>query len=104
MLFAASTAMLFHAGMLEPQNLKPSYYQFLSKVTGRKLYDINRHLMTIYGTNSNLLMKNEWPNFNKLYLSDNMKKLIRMREAAGVGNERIKEITLQFVPAFSKTK
>ncbi|CAG7826572.1 unnamed protein product, partial [Allacma fusca] len=50
LLYALSTAVLFHTGMMEPQNLKPSYYVFLSKVTGRKLQDINRHLLTVYGT------------------------------------------------------
>ena len=100
LLYAVSTALLFHAGMLEPQNLKPSYYVFLSKVTGRKLHDINRHLMTVYGTNSNALMKDFWPAFEIKYLSDYMKKLIKMREASGQGNKLIQELTLKFVPGY----
>jgi hypothetical protein len=87
--------------MLEPQNLKPSYYNFLSKVTGRKLYDINRHLMTVYGTKSNLLMLNNWPDLHPNFISDNMKQLLKDREATGRGNELIKEITLKYVPGFS---
>jgi len=95
LLFAVSTAVLFHAGMLEPQNLKPSYYQFLNKVTGRKLHDINRTILTVYGTNSNALRKDFWPVFDTKHISHHMAKLIEDKETLGKGNELIKELTLK---------
>jgi len=97
LLFAISTAVLFHAGMTEPQNLKPSYYQFLTKVTGRKLHDINRHLMTVFGTNSNALMKDFWPVFDRKHISLHMVKLIQDKEACAMGNELIKDLTFNVV-------
>ncbi|CAL8143763.1 unnamed protein product [Orchesella dallaii] len=100
-LYAISTAVLFHCGIMEPQNLKPSYYNFLTRVTGRKLFDINRHLLTAYYAHSNVLMKDFWPNLNEKFLSDNMKQLIKMREASGKGNELIKDIVLKFVSGAS---
>lgn len=82
---------------MEPQNLKPSYYNFLARVTGRKLFDINRHLMTAYYLHSNVLMKDFWPRLNEKFLSDQMKSVVKMREASGKGNELIREIVLKFV-------
>jgi hypothetical protein len=32
-LYAASTALLLHACVLEPHNLKPSYWKFLNRLT-----------------------------------------------------------------------
>jgi hypothetical protein len=96
-LYAISTAMLFHVGILEPQNLKPSYYHFLSRVTGRKLYEMNRQLMTMYGTNSDFLVKDFSPNFVEKYLSGNMKNLLKIKAALGTGNEGLRDIVLRFV-------
>lgn len=33
-LYSFSTAVLFHAAIVEPQNLRPSYWKFLYKVSG----------------------------------------------------------------------
>ena len=37
LIYASSTAVLFHMGMLEPQSLRKSYVAFLDQVTGKKL-------------------------------------------------------------------
>lgn len=34
MLYAVSTALLFHAATIEPQNLRPSYWKFLHSISG----------------------------------------------------------------------
>lgn len=33
-LYSFSTAVLFHAGVLEPANLRPSYWRFLKAISG----------------------------------------------------------------------
>ncbi|GLV45498.1 uncharacterized protein CBL_20657, partial [Carabus blaptoides fortunei] len=33
-LYCFSTAILFHAGIIEPNNLRPSYYKFLHNLSG----------------------------------------------------------------------
>jgi len=96
-LYAISTAMLFHVGILEPQNLKPSYYHFLSRVTGRKLYEMNRQLMTMYGTNSDFITKDFAPKFVEKYLSEYMKTLLNIKASLGISNEGLRELVLKFV-------
>ncbi|XP_021928347.1 transmembrane protein 135-like isoform X2 [Zootermopsis nevadensis] len=37
LLYSFSTAVLFHAGVLEPQNLRPSYWKFLHSISGGRM-------------------------------------------------------------------
>jgi len=36
-LYSFFTAVLFHAGILEPKSLRPSYYKFLQAISGDRL-------------------------------------------------------------------
>lgn len=36
MFYAFCTAVLFHAGILEPRTLRPSYYKFLQAISGER--------------------------------------------------------------------
>lgn len=47
-----STAILFHAAMFEPHNLRPSYWKFLQAVSGGRFAAVNRKYLEIYGTNA----------------------------------------------------
>ncbi|CAL8090615.1 unnamed protein product [Orchesella dallaii] len=100
-LYAISSAFLFNCAIMEPQNLKPSYFNFLNRVSGGKFVELNRHLLTPYYAHSDVLMKDFWPNLNERFLSNNMKQVIKMRDASGKGNELIKEIVLKFVSGAS---
>lgn len=97
LLYSISTAWLFHVSVVEPHNLKPSYYHFLSKVTGKRLYDMNRQLLDIYGANSALLMKDYWPNLKNEHLSEHMKQLIKMKESVNSNNEGMKDLLKHFI-------
>ncbi|KAL5239737.1 hypothetical protein ACI65C_007147 [Semiaphis heraclei] len=47
-----STAILFHAAILEPHNLRPSYWKFLQSVSGGSIGLIDRHCLETFGLNS----------------------------------------------------
>ncbi|OXA58442.1 hypothetical protein Fcan01_08151 [Folsomia candida] len=97
LLYSLSTALLFTVAIFEPHNLKPSYYHFLSKATGGKLFEINRTAIDIYGTNSSVFMKDFWPKLSDKYVSDHMKQLIKMRESVNNDNEATKELLQKFI-------
>lgn len=44
LLYSVSTAMLFHAAIWEPQNLRPSYWDFLQGISGGRLVITNPFL------------------------------------------------------------
>lgn len=47
-----STAILFHAAILEPHNLRPSYWKFLQSVSGGSIGLIDRHCLDTFGLKS----------------------------------------------------
>ncbi|XP_017303522.1 transmembrane protein 135-like [Diaphorina citri] len=47
-----STAILFHAALFEPHNLRPSYWKFLQAVSGGRFAACDRKCLEIYGTNA----------------------------------------------------
>lgn len=96
-LYAISTALLFTVGIFEPHNLKPSYYHFLSKTSGGKLYEINRQAIDVYGTNSAMLMKDYWPIVSEKYTSEHMKQLLKMRGDVSNNNEATKHLLKKFI-------
>ncbi|XP_035731258.1 transmembrane protein 135-like [Vespa mandarinia] len=51
-LYSFSTAVLFHAGIFEPQNLRTSYWKFLYKVSGGRIASISRLPLEPFGLNS----------------------------------------------------
>lgn len=55
-LYCFSTATLFHAAIIEPQNLRSSYWKFLYKVSGGRIAAMSRIPLNTFGleTNKNL--------------------------------------------------
>ncbi|XP_050074618.1 transmembrane protein 135-like [Anopheles maculipalpis] len=49
MLYAVSTALLFHAATIEPQNLRPSYWKFLHSISGGRICIMDRSGFDVYG-------------------------------------------------------
>jgi hypothetical protein len=54
-LYALSTALVFHAAVVEPQAMRPGYYKFLERLTGGYFAVVNRPLMDCYGVCSSKL-------------------------------------------------
>ena len=57
-LYALSTALVFHAAIVEPQAMRPAYYKFLVRLTGRHFAEVNRPLMECFGVHSAKLFPN----------------------------------------------
>jgi len=57
-LYAASTALVFHAAVVEPQAMRPAYYRFLERLTGGHFSEVNRPMMECYGVCSSKLFPN----------------------------------------------
>ncbi|XP_017058550.1 transmembrane protein 135 [Drosophila ficusphila] len=51
-LYSFFTAVLFHAGILEPKSLRPSYYKFLQAISGDRLSRFNLGAFDVFGLNS----------------------------------------------------
>jgi len=58
MLYALSTALVFHAAVVEPQAVRPAYCRFLERLTGGYLSQVNRPMMDCYGVCSSKLFPN----------------------------------------------
>ncbi|XP_037943251.1 transmembrane protein 135-like [Teleopsis dalmanni] len=52
LLYSFCTAVLFHAGVLEPKNLRSSYFKFLQAISGERLSNFNLAPFDVYGNNS----------------------------------------------------
>lgn len=48
-LYVFSTAMLFHAGIMEPLTLRTNYWKFLHSLSGGRLAGMNREVLLGYG-------------------------------------------------------
>lgn len=48
-LYSLSTAVLFHAALLEPMNLRTSYWKFLQSLSGGRIAAMNRNCLDVYG-------------------------------------------------------
>ncbi|CAL9685483.1 unnamed protein product [Knipowitschia caucasica] len=49
-LYAVSTAICFQAAVMEVQNLRPSYWKFLLRLTKGRFALMNRHVLDVFGT------------------------------------------------------
>lgn len=49
LLFCFSTSVLFHAAVLEPQNLRPSYWKFLHSLSGGRIAVMDRECLDAFG-------------------------------------------------------
>jgi len=50
--YCFSTAILVHAAILEPHNLRPSYWKFVQSLSGETVGLIDRHYLDIFGLKS----------------------------------------------------
>ncbi|KAJ9594711.1 hypothetical protein L9F63_013985 [Diploptera punctata] len=49
LLYSFATAVLFHAAVLEPQNLRPSYWKFLHGLSGGRISAMDRKCLDAFG-------------------------------------------------------
>ncbi|TDG39299.1 hypothetical protein AWZ03_014280 [Drosophila navojoa] len=50
--YAFFTAVLFHAGIMEAQSLRPNYYKFLQAISGERLNKFNLSAFDVFGLNT----------------------------------------------------
>ncbi|XP_074042806.1 transmembrane protein 135 isoform X1 [Leptinotarsa decemlineata] len=51
-LYCFSTGVLFHAAILEPTNLRPSYWKFLHSISGGRIACMSRSSLDVWGLNT----------------------------------------------------
>uniref|UniRef100_A0A1B6FXY6 Transmembrane protein 135 N-terminal domain-containing protein n=2 Tax=Cuerna arida TaxID=1464854 RepID=A0A1B6FXY6_9HEMI len=49
---ALATAILFHAAIIEPHNVRPSYWRFLTNISGHRINMMNRECLDVFGLDS----------------------------------------------------
>ncbi|PVD28858.1 hypothetical protein C0Q70_11453 [Pomacea canaliculata] len=64
LIYAFSTAFVFHAAVFEPHALRSAYWKFLLRVTEGKFAGMNRRLLDGFGTKSSQLYPNYWPQYD----------------------------------------
>lgn len=75
-LYAASVAVLLYAAILEPHNLKPTYLNFLNRITNNKLTLMNRNVLDIFGTNASKLYQDYFPELDLRYTSHSFQETV----------------------------
>uniref|UniRef100_A0A3P9PK28 Transmembrane protein 135 n=1 Tax=Poecilia reticulata TaxID=8081 RepID=A0A3P9PK28_POERE len=60
-IYAISTAICFHAAVMEVQNLRPSYWKFLLRLTQGRFALMNRELLDVFGTEASRNFKGFGP-------------------------------------------
>uniref|UniRef100_A0A8C5DCF6 Transmembrane protein 135 n=1 Tax=Gouania willdenowi TaxID=441366 RepID=A0A8C5DCF6_GOUWI len=68
-LYAISTAICFQAAVMEVQNLRPSYWKFLLRLTKGRFALMNRHLLDVFGTQASRDFKGFVPKLDPRYIS-----------------------------------
>lgn len=63
-IYAASVAVIFYVGVMEPSMLRGSYMKFIDRVTEHKLHLINRNLLDIFGTGASVGYEEYFPDLN----------------------------------------
>ncbi|KAG7515264.1 hypothetical protein JOB18_003915 [Solea senegalensis] len=66
-LYAISTAICFQAAVMEVQNLRPSYWKFLLRLTKGRFALMNRHLLDVFGTQASRDFKGFVPKLDPRY-------------------------------------
>lgn len=69
-IYAASVAVIFYVGVMEPSMLRGSYMKFIDRVTEHKLHLINRNLLDIFGTGASVGYEEYFPDLNPKLCSD----------------------------------
>ncbi|XP_045196902.2 transmembrane protein 135-like isoform X2 [Mercenaria mercenaria] len=63
-IYSISTALVFHAAVIEPHNLRPAYWNFLLRVTGNKFATMNRRLLDPWVPDCSKLFPDFWPDYD----------------------------------------
>ncbi|XP_067113330.1 transmembrane protein 135 [Osmerus mordax] len=66
-LYAVSTAICFQAAVMEVQNLRPSYWKFLLRLTKGRFALMNRHVLDAFGTQASRDFKGFVPKLDPRY-------------------------------------
>ncbi|KAM6911345.1 transmembrane protein 135 isoform 2-T3 [Lycodopsis pacificus] len=66
-LYAISTAICFQAAVMEVQNLRPSYWKFLCRLTKGRFALMNRQLLDVFGTQASRDFKGFAPKLDPRY-------------------------------------
>ncbi|XP_067946961.1 transmembrane protein 135-like isoform X2 [Watersipora subatra] len=79
-LYTLTTALLFHAAIWSPHNIRPPYWKFMLNITGGKFKEMNRRLIDKkFGTDCSRLYPDFWPNydarFTDLLTADSLNQL-----------------------------
>lgn len=56
LLYCTSTATLFHAATMEPNNLRPSYWNFLINLSGNRILYMDRTTFDVWGLGTSKLV------------------------------------------------
>lgn len=60
-LYAASVAIIFYTGVLEPSMLRGSYMKFIDRMTEHRLHRLNRNLLDVFGTGASVGYEDFFP-------------------------------------------
>ncbi|XP_063807452.1 transmembrane protein 135 isoform X2 [Pseudophryne corroboree] len=66
-IYAVSTAVCFHAAVLEVHNLRPSYWKFLLRLTKGRFATMNRKALDVFGSEASKNFKNFIPGLDPRY-------------------------------------
>ncbi|XP_011342047.1 transmembrane protein 135 isoform X2 [Ooceraea biroi] len=58
LLYCFSTALLFHVAIIEPQNLRSSYWRFLYNMSGGRIAVMSRELLDVFGLETSKNLQN----------------------------------------------
>ncbi|XP_041864552.1 transmembrane protein 135 [Melanotaenia boesemani] len=68
-IYAISTAICFQAAVMEVQNLRPSYWKFLLRLTKGRFALMNRELLDVFGTQASRDFKGFVPKLDPRYIT-----------------------------------
>ncbi|XP_061484875.1 transmembrane protein 135 isoform X3 [Rhineura floridana] len=66
-IYAVSTAICFQAAVMEVQNLRPSYWKFLLRLTKGRFALMNRKVLDVFGTEATMHFKDFTPTLDPRY-------------------------------------
>ncbi|XP_003219401.1 transmembrane protein 135 [Anolis carolinensis] len=66
-IYAVSTAICFQAAVMEVQNLRPSYWKFLLRLTKGRFALMNRKVLDVFGTEASMHFKDFIPKLDPRY-------------------------------------
>ncbi|XP_074598649.1 transmembrane protein 135-like [Brevipalpus obovatus] len=68
-LYALSVNIMFYTLVLEPDCLRPSLIRFIDQVTDHRLHQVNRSLLSLFGTNAQIGYEEYFPDLHPAFCS-----------------------------------